>query len=338
MDKIIWDNLCDAVESNINLAEIPFEKSVAISFLGALGWNSMLGNLKEQYAMGHTNWHADFALFVPGKTNPEIIVELKKPQNKQNKKNREQVSDYLKLKDCRFGLYFGEKLELFYLANVNEDEREMKSVLTVKYDKTTPYYKELLSLLNCSTYKREDLMNYCNEQLAIKEACKYWETQEGLSKLIDLMMKQSNLKKELSQRFFANIDIRIKTKKEGESTHSSIFSMIEDSQEKKTMMVPKAEGPVSLPRFQFWMADLRGGEKLVFTPTGVEVTVVGKNKVRYGDKEYTLNRFCTTFMPDEKKHKAGTYEGTTYFTYNGKTLKDIRNEKMQGEQNYDIQS
>ena len=174
MDKIIWENLCDAVESNIGLTEMPFSESVAITFLGALGWNSMLGNLKEQYVMGHTNWRADFALFAPGKKNPEIIVELKKPQNKQNRKNREQVSDYLKLKDCRFGLYFGEKLELFYLANVNEDERELKSVLMVEYDKNSLYYEELLSLLRNNTYNREKLMNYCNEQLAIKEACKYW--------------------------------------------------------------------------------------------------------------------------------------------------------------------
>lgn len=326
MDKIIWENLCDAVESNISLAEMPFEKSVAITFLGALGWNSMLGNLKEQYVMGHTNWRADFALFAPGKNNPEIIVELKKPQNKQNSKNREQVSDYLKLKDCRFGLYFGEKLELFYLANVNEDERELKSVLTVEYVKNSPYSIELLSLLRNSTYNREKLMNYCNEQLAIKEACKYWQTQDGLKELKDMMMKHSKLKKELSDRFFANIDVHVKARSEVKGSHTSIFSMIEDVHSKQNSIVPEGE-KLSKPRFQFWMAGLKEGDTVIFAPTGVEVTVVPKNKIEYQGKKYSLTGFCSAFMPDEQRHLKGSYEGPAYFTYNGKTLKQIRNEK-----------
>jgi len=327
MDKTIWENLCDAVESNIGLAEIPFEKSLAITFLGALGWNSMLGNLKEQYVMGHTNWHADFALFLPGKKNPEIIVELKKPLNKQNKKNREQVSDYLKLKDCRFGVYFGEKLELFYLADVNEDDREMKSVLTVKYEKDSPYYLELLGLLRYNTYSREKLMNYCTEQMSIKNACKFWETQDGMKELKHFMLKHCKLKKELSDRFFANIDVHVKAKSEGKGSHTSIFSMIEDVQSKKDVMLPNEASPLSKPRFQFWMAGLKEGDKVMFTPTGTEVTVSSNNKVEHQGKLYTLNKFCTTFMPDTMRHKAGTYQGTLYFAFNGKKLNDLRNEK-----------
>ena len=281
--------------------------------------------------MGHTDWKADFALFVPGKKNPEIIVELKKPSNRQSKKNREQVSDYLKLKDCRFGLYFGEKFELYYLANVNEDEREMKSVMIVEYDKNSPYYKDLLNMLRSETYSRERLLNFCNEQLAIKEACQYWQTEDGMAKLIGMMMKHSKLKKELSERFHENIEVLVKMKNGSKSSNDSVFATPEEShsanKKKQTLVIPEGGQIPSKSRFQFWMAGMKGGEKIVFSPTGVEVTVVMPNRIDYQGQRYFLSGFCKAFIPEDQKHKAGSYEGTTYFTYNGKTLKEIRKEK-----------
>ena len=72
---------------------------------------------------------------------------------------------------------------------------------------------------------------------------------------------------------------------------------------------------------------MKGGETIVFSPTGVEVTVVMPNKIDYQGRRYSLSGFCKAFIPEDQKHRAGSYEGTTYFTYNGKTLKEIRNEK-----------
>ena len=314
------------MKNNLNLKEMPFEKGIASTFLGALGWNPMLGNLKEQYVMGHTNWKADFALFVPGKKNPEIIVELKKPLNKQTKKNREQVSDYLKLKDCRFGIYFGEKLELFFLANINEDEREMKSVLTVDYDKNSPFYKDLLSMLRSNTYSRERMITFCNEQLAIREACQYWQTQDGAAELINLMMEHSKLDKELAERFHESIEVLVKAKNNSKNDHSSMFSISENGNNTKRQGVTDTTAgmKLSLPRFQFWMAGMKGGETIEFSPTGVKVKVVMPNKVEYNGQRFSLSGFCKMFMPPAQTHKAGTYEGPAFFTFNGESLKDIR--------------
>lgn len=323
MDSNLWKNLCDAVKSNIALKEMAFEKSVASTFLSALGWNVLIGNLKEQYVTGHTNWKTDFALFVPGNDKPEIIVELKKPLNKQNKKNLQQVSDYLKITDCRFVLYFGERLELFMLADMADGSRELKSVMTVEYEKDSPYYKDLLSLLHFSTYKRENMMNYCMEQLAIKEAWQYWQSDEGSAKLLKLMMKHSKLKPELLERFQSTMDVQVKVKNHA---LSSVINPNKVETKKKTS-APVDNHPLSKPRFQFWMAGLKKGDSIVFEPTGKVVKVASVNKIEYQGKQYSLSAFCTSFMPEDQKHSAGSYEGPSYFTYKGRTLKEIRNEK-----------
>ena len=204
MDSTIWRQLCDAVKKKKGELEMSFEKGIAKDFLGSLDWSYMRGNLEEQYVINHhTKWRPDFVLFVDGK--PEIIVELKKTNNKQRAKDRAQVSDYLKISDCRFGLYFGERLELFYLNNKGE-VREVRSVLSVEYDKDAPYYKDLMRLIRSTIYNRESLASFCKEQIEIDDACRYWQTSEGNETLVHLMMEHSHLRTELFSRFRAALD------------------------------------------------------------------------------------------------------------------------------------
>ena len=117
MEMKIWNRLCDKVNKRINVSEGRFEKEIVLEFLGALNWSEYYDNLEEQYQIDvhGDKWIPDFALFAEGREEPDIIVELKKPTHKQRSKDRRQITTYMKLVDCRFGLYFGEKLELFYL-------------------------------------------------------------------------------------------------------------------------------------------------------------------------------------------------------------------------------
>lgn len=136
------------------------------------------------------------------------------------------------------------------------------------------------------------------------------------------MMKQSNLKKELVERFKATIEVQLKVK------NHALSSMISTaSPQKKKDPIPHEHVRLSKPRFQFWMAGLKNGDTIIFDPTGVKVTVVSVNKIEYKGKRYSLSGFCGIFLPEEQKHNHGTYEGPTYFSYKGKTLKEIRNEK-----------
>ena len=77
--------------------------------------------------------------------------------------------------------------------------------------------------------------------------------------------------------------------------------------------------------FSFAEVKISNGAKLVFVPTGAEVTVVGDKKIEYKGTQYSLSGFCKVFMP--QKNASGAYQGPKFFSYNGKTLLDIRKER-----------
>lgn len=194
MEMKIWNRLCEKVNKKINVSEGRFEKEIALEFLGALNWSEYYDNLKEQYQIDvhGDKWIPDFALFAKGKEEPDIIVELKKPTHKQRPKDRRQIVTYMKLVDCRFGLYFGEKLELFYL-DYEPEKRVSKSVLSVEFVKNNINGKRLIDLLKYDNYDRNTLRLFCEERLKLDDICKYWCSDEGIDKLYSLILKQSQL-------------------------------------------------------------------------------------------------------------------------------------------------
>ena len=76
--------------------------------------------------------------------------------------------------------------------------------------------------------------------------------------------------------------------------------------------------------FSFAEVEIPVGAKLVFIPTGAEVIVVDDKKIEYKNTEYSLSGFCKVFMPH--KIPSGAYQGPKFFSYNGKSLLDIRKE------------
>ena len=80
--------------------------------------------------------------------------------------------------------------------------------------------------------------------------------------------------------------------------------------------------------FRFSMIGLKEGDVITFDPTGVQVVVAGDNKtIVYEGDSYTLTGFCKKYLPDEMRTKSGAYQGPKYFSYQGKTLWEIRLEK-----------
>jgi len=76
--------------------------------------------------------------------------------------------------------------------------------------------------------------------------------------------------------------------------------------------------------FSFAEVGISNGTKLVFVPTGTEVTVASDKKIEYKGTQYSLSGFCKVFMP--QKNASGAYQGPKYFSYKGKSLLEIRNE------------
>ena len=79
--------------------------------------------------------------------------------------------------------------------------------------------------------------------------------------------------------------------------------------------------------FEFSMVDLSVGDIVVFDALNLEVKVAGTNKIEYEGRLWSLSAFCGTYLPEEKQNSSGAYQGPKFFSYNGKTLWDIRLEK-----------
>ena len=78
--------------------------------------------------------------------------------------------------------------------------------------------------------------------------------------------------------------------------------------------------------FKFSMLDIAPGEYVTFTPTDIQCIVVDDKTISYNNEEYSLSGFCVAFMPDNMRNAAEAYQGPKYFSYNGKSLVDLRNE------------
>jgi hypothetical protein len=84
--------------------------------------------------------------------------------------------------------------------------------------------------------------------------------------------------------------------------------------------------------FEFAMVGLKDGNIITFAPLGIQVKVNGKNKIEYEGRLWSLSAFTGTYLPIEKQNNSGAYQGPKYFTYNNKTLWDLRLElEKQGE-------
>ena len=80
-------------------------------------------------------------------------------------------------------------------------------------------------------------------------------------------------------------------------------------------------------RFAFSACGIQPGEKIVFTPEQIEVTVADDTHIEFCGELFTLSGFCRAFMPDGKRKPSNAYQGPKYFTYNGVTLVKLRAEK-----------
>ena len=81
------------------------------------------------------------------------------------------------------------------------------------------------------------------------------------------------------------------------------------------------------PPFDFSMVGLDVGDEIVFDALKLPVKVAGKNKVEHEGRIWSLSAFCGTFLPEEMRNNSGAYQGPKYFSYQGKTLWEIRLEK-----------
>lgn len=83
-------------------------------------------------------------------------------------------------------------------------------------------------------------------------------------------------------------------------------------------------------RFKFSMVGIPIGARVVFVPTGIEVKVASDDQIEYEGRIYKLSPFVGTFMPPEHRNTSGAYQGAKYFSFGGRILDDLRQEKESG--------
>lgn len=80
------------------------------------------------------------------------------------------------------------------------------------------------------------------------------------------------------------------------------------------------------PAFKFHMIGLKVGDMVVFDELNLPVTVASDDKVEYQDRLWSLSAFTREFLPENKQNTSGVYQGPKYFSYEGKTLCELRKE------------
>ena len=78
------------------------------------------------------------------------------------------------------------------------------------------------------------------------------------------------------------------------------------------------------PPFKFSMVGIKIGDYVVFDPLNINVKVATDDSVEYNNRIYKLSPFVGTFLPEEKQTPSRTYQGSKFFSYNGKVLENLR--------------
>ena len=81
------------------------------------------------------------------------------------------------------------------------------------------------------------------------------------------------------------------------------------------------------PPFKFHMIGLKVDDYIVFDPLGISVRIASDDKIEYEGRLYSLSAFTANFLPEEKQNTSGAYQGPKCFSFGGKTLFDLRNER-----------
>lgn len=215
--KQIWNTFCEDISKNKGVKEMAFEKEIVKGFLQALGWSRYDRNLEEQYGLYSRKWIPDFVLYLDNdKSAKEIILELKKPDHKQRKVDIEQIEAYMKLTDCRFGLYFGEKLEVFYLED-KDGKRSAASVTTIDWTINNEAGANFIELLKFSNYDRKRLEQFCTDHLYLNSFLRHCNHQGGLQQLYDCIMEHFSLPQSMADSLKTRLKFVIESNPEAEA-------------------------------------------------------------------------------------------------------------------------
>ena len=96
---------------------------------------------------------------------------------------------------------------------------------------------------------------------------------------------------------------------------------------KQEVISVKADRKTQKAPFKFSMIGLKVGDIVTFIPTKLHVKVATDNKIEHEGRLWSLSAFTGTFLPADQQNNSGAYQGPKYFSYEGKTLAELRKDK-----------
>ncbi len=168
---------------------------------------------------------------------------------------------------------------------------------------------------------------------ATLKTVKYSEVEKLVHKMIDrltdLRIRQNreffNVKPQIALDIFRDI---AKTLDDAEIMVYKDNKPVLDGENPAEQVPVKEKGKRanSRERFKFSMIGVKPDDYVTFDPTGIKVRVASDDQVEHEGRLYKLSPFVGTFLPDELQNASGAYQGAKYFSYNGKTLLELRQE------------
>lgn len=162
------------------------------------------------------------------------------------------------------------------------------------------------------------------EIFATMKTCKYNEVEKLVHKTIDRL---TDLRIRQNREFFnvaPQVALDIFKDIAGTIDDAEVV-LYEDNQPVEAKDVEKKDKrEIKRGRFRFSMVNIPIGSTLTFIPTGIEVKVASDDQIEYEGRIYKLSPFVGTFMPADRRNTSGAYQGSKYFSFNGKVLEDMR--------------
>lgn len=194
-----------------------------------LGWRKTNNTLQSQVTIpiGSNNFiRPDIVLQKEnenGNIVPVIAVEIKRPDNIKSERQELQLFSYMRQLRLNFGLYIGEKIQLYYDAQDNKENPIANPVLVMTInikdtDNNGDVFCELFTYEQCSSEKIE---NYCKESLKrkqeyarLKERMSDFmqDAKENVKELIKNMLLSEGFTEERIDKELTKIDIQVNIK------------------------------------------------------------------------------------------------------------------------------
>lgn len=205
-----------------------------------LGWRKTNGTLQSQITIpiGSNNFiRPDIVLQKENDhTNcvPLIAIEIKRPDNIKSERQELQLFSYMRQLRLNFGLYIGEKIQLFYdtLSNNDNPITNPIPVFTVNIkdtDNNGEVFCELFTYTNCSAEKLE---SFCKDSLMkeqenarIKDRISDFihNAEDNIKELIKNMLLTEGFTEERIDKELLNIDIHINSRTGDSKIQQSIL-------------------------------------------------------------------------------------------------------------------